>query len=654
MKIELAGWSSKGLRSPDLEVSFKRDGRVPHVAFVQMPNGTGKTTTLRLLRAALTGIATQWPPEEVLRFRRPSSDEDLGEFIVRLDVDNRPLTIRMAFDFDAQSVRYQTTFGSGQKESFSPPADVGRFLERHFVELFVFDGEFAEELLKPNAMRAKRAIDALFQLHLLDDISAAAEEEWHRATRAASAKGQAGYSRRRNRLDKLREQLRRVKKARKEAEQRTSALEAECEELSRKITTHIGDTEDQRRRLEEKQTEANAAKSAVDVTVTELLPILRKPTAFHPAFAKALVRLREHLDKLKLPASTSIEFFRELQEQETCVCGRPLDEASRAALAKRAASFMGEDYNGVLNSLKADIGSQVEPNCEGPAKDLSDHLTVLGERVKTRDKADSEVRVLRKRLIDSGGDAVKKWEEQRRQKQEEVDKLHQLIDDIDRLAEADDKEDTRCLQALKRYEAEAVRELSEITETLDLRVRTEVLKKLLAEAKAIAEKELRRTIIDSCNSRLRDVLSRDPPEIVEIAGSLRLKGQEGASVGQTQAIGYTFQTTLLSRSEHQFPLVVDSPANPMDITVRTEIARIVPQLCRQFVALTISTERLGFVDAIHKAADGDVLYLTAFRKTEGTKHLVAGLPAEGVLQTESGVLVEGQEYFNRFDLAEED
>ena len=54
MRIEVAGWCGEGLRCPDTAVELVRDGRVPQVSLIQMPNGTGKTTTLELLKATLS------------------------------------------------------------------------------------------------------------------------------------------------------------------------------------------------------------------------------------------------------------------------------------------------------------------------------------------------------------------------------------------------------------------------------------------------------------------------------------------------------------------------------------------------------------------------------------------------------------------------
>ena len=56
--MRILGWKAHGLRCPDHEIDCTdTDNNVHSVTLIQMPNGTGKTTTLALLRAALSGAA---------------------------------------------------------------------------------------------------------------------------------------------------------------------------------------------------------------------------------------------------------------------------------------------------------------------------------------------------------------------------------------------------------------------------------------------------------------------------------------------------------------------------------------------------------------------------------------------------------------------
>jgi DNA sulfur modification protein DndD len=149
------------------------------------------------------------------------------------------------------------------------------------------------------------------------------------------------------------------------------------------------------------------------------------------------------------------------------------------------------------------------------------------------------------------------------------------------------------------------------------------------------------------------ILERDPIKITKIDRCLHLKNQKTGSEGQMLSVGYTFLTTLLDRIKHDFPLFVDSPANAIDANIRRNIAQKIPQLCHQFIALTISTEREGFANTLEKKSTS-IKFITVFRKTEGTKQLQKNLPLSGVSETKNAIIIEDKEYFYQFDLEEEE
>ena len=100
MKISLLGWESEGLRCPDAKIDLGSVHSVPKVSLIQMPNGTGKTTTLTLIRAALTGEAVDWDRERVLQLQqRDDAKKTSGKFILRLAIDDQPLIFDLHCDF---------------------------------------------------------------------------------------------------------------------------------------------------------------------------------------------------------------------------------------------------------------------------------------------------------------------------------------------------------------------------------------------------------------------------------------------------------------------------------------------------------------------------------------------------------------------------
>ena len=169
MRIELAGWSSKGLRSPDVEIDLRHNGTLAPISLIQMPNGTGKTTTLELLKAALNSEATQWTAETVRKYQRLSENIVEGQFNANLRIDGRPLSFELTLNHEQGHARYRTTTaaeGDVVRGWNPPPA----FLSSKFIKNFIVDAEYCDVLLDPTHSAADLVIDALWQLDLLDDV----------------------------------------------------------------------------------------------------------------------------------------------------------------------------------------------------------------------------------------------------------------------------------------------------------------------------------------------------------------------------------------------------------------------------------------------------------------------------------------------------
>lgn len=654
MKIELVGWTSTGLRCPDVTVDFRtNDGRSgpAHVTLIQMPNGTGKTTTLSLIRAAMTGEAERWSPQEVSDFQRPEEDITEGKFTLNLLIDGRPLGLELFLDYETGKACYRTTSpgSGGVSMGWNPPPSARRFLDERFTRLFIFDGEFADRLLDPRESEATKAIDALCQLYLLGDVKEKAEAAWHRATKNKTGVTATALTHRRNRVADLTEAVRKVTSAAEAARGKRESLELEIGELRRKIDKEMGSQNSLNEELKDARAELRKWEELVEDSATLAMARIRQPHLLHEAFGDSLLQLKGQLDRLKLPASISSQFFDDLLEERECICGRLLDEASRKVIKERSSLYLAEETSGVLNSLKQDIALHLVKTDRLTPGDLAGTIFELAGRIAERQKAAEAERALARKGVDQSGEAVKAMQKLLEENTKESEELRELLAVIDRKPLPADDGNTYCLQSLRKQLKEAESKLAEITGTIDLHERTKVLQGIIELALEKSRADLQALLVQECNARLEKVLSRAPLQIESIGSCLTLRGQAGASVGQTLSVGYTFLTSLLNRGHHQFPLVVDSPANPLSIEVRREVGKIVPDLCQQFVGFTISSERAGFVGALAENAKS-IKYLTMFRKTPGTEQLERSLPASGVQHTSSCVLVEGKGYFDGFDV----
>lgn len=657
MQICLAGWASEGLRCPDVEINLRNAaGDAAHVSLIQMPNGTGKTTTLDLLNATLSHEAASWNADKVRSFRRPHDDTSVGKFRVTLLVDGRALTIELALNYENGTATYRTTTAGsgGVVPRWAPPAGLHKFLAPEFLNLFIFDGEFADRLFDPRKAQADKAIDALCQLYLLDQIIETADEEWQRRTRQSGAKTNVGLTKHQ---DSRRELLKRkieLQEARQRAASTVDVATAKIEELEKKIAERLNSVEATQTSHSDAQIELMSANAAVDRAASDVMRSMRMPLSLHPSIGEALENLRDNLDKLRLPENTSAQFFDDLITEAECICGREMTPGAKEEILLRSQGYLDAEESGTINALKHDINRYLSGPAEeaSPSETLQLALNELKEARRRQRAADQIVKDLTKKLIDAGDKELKAWEKELQDLKIQAADCSTMIERIDAPGDDEGSGPIWSLKAIEKQLREADRKIAEITETVKLKDQTDALRKILEQTKELARAKIRDDLVIETNERLKKVLSNDPLQISRIDRSLHLAHQTGASVGQTLSVGYTFLMSVLKRGNNDFPLIVDSPANPIDEGVRRNIGRLIPELCTQFVGFTINTERAGFVPAL-EAASNDIKYLTLFRKTAGTERLRSKLPSSGVTETDNAILVENSDYFSTFDVAEE-
>lgn len=409
MKIELKGWESKGLRCPDIAIDLLMNGGIAPISLIQMPNGTGKTTTLNMLRAAMSGEAEKWGEQEIKRFRRPGEENVNGVFSVHLLVDDKPLTFELTLNFEEGTARYRTTSpgSGGVVHGWHPPVTVHRFLTENFVRLFVFDGEFADNLLNNSMSEAEKAIDALCQLYLLDEIGREAEDAWQKASRNKSVKTDQGLGLWQKKEEKLKTRIHHITEAKKKAVVDIEKLHTEIIAFDTKITERMGNQKHLRDKYEEKKREENEAQKEVEKINIGVMGLIRQPQTLTTSFANDLIELKDQLDKLKLPSSTSSQFFVELIEETQCICGRPMNAEAKATIKEKAKRYLGEETSGVLNALKTDIDTMVMQDESSKESDLTSAIEALDLAITKKRQIEAVSRALWDQLIEEGDEEVK-------------------------------------------------------------------------------------------------------------------------------------------------------------------------------------------------------------------------------------------------------
>lgn len=662
--MRILGWKAEGLRCPDHEIDCRDGQNKPFgISLIQMPNGTGKTTTLSLLRAALSGAAANggWSRAHVKELRKKGGKNPDGIFELQLALNDKRITIIMEFDFETGRIDYKTTWGSGQEDGFNPPFELRRFMNDDFVNFYVFDGELAENLLSKQHTDAEKAVESLFQVHLLSRMAGKVSEYWDEKTRTVTAKDERGYTRRKNRLDEWRTRLSALEKQKSAFEKQLADINGDLRRHQERYDREITKEEDRAKKIKTAGDAVAQLMSRVRENAASVLDGMRDPQALSPAFATSMFELKSGLDRVKLPESAAREFFEELSDEIECVCGRPIDEAIRIVIRDRAQQYLGSDDVSLLNAMKSAIADAVGQSRRQPADDLSKDIDALSAQVIKRQGAQNELDELLHDAEQSDPDVMKA--------KEEIDSLKVTQKHIkDELRQFEGKDEKARLSRINTadpariFSIETIKEgidileiqVAEVTNTLALRQKRDALTGIIDSAHGKAREEIAAEIRDEANERIESLMPYNNIRIDEIDRCLVLRGQSGGSAGETLSVGYAFLATLFNRADqHQLPFVVDSPANPIDFDIRSNIGELLPKLTSQLIAFMISSEREKFLPSLKRDSNSDIQYITLFRK--GASHLEAKASANpSCVTTKDGFRVTDERFFNEFQLDAEE
>lgn len=653
-EIRLLGWEARGLRCPDHEVSFRRDdGTVYPVSLVQMPNGTGKTTTLELLRAALSGDGSDgtWDRARVKSFAKRENPQKDGLFVVTLQHNTKQITVRMKFDFNNGTVKFATTRREGMGDGFHPPKDVARFLRSGFVRFFIFDGELADHLLNQKMTDAQDVIENLFLLDLFRKVSERVGEYWERKVDGRTAKEERGFTRRRNKLRELRQRYAFLRKERARTSKELQEKQADLTSRETKLNATLSRKKQIGARLQAAEEAWRAASKVVEDTAEQCFELIQSPHCLAKQFADEMLTLKSSLDKAKLPESTAREFFEDLAHESVCICGREMTPECRVHIQAHASRYLGSEDIALLNAMKSDVATIVA----APNAVCSTQLDEMIDQLQTACRDEDDRRTERDALRSQGVSSDPELEAEQAAingLRGDVSSLSAQLRKFDDPTESSDDETSMCIKTISKLLKDAEQKVAEISQTIELKSRRDVLQKILFAANRYAREDLSADLCVEANGRVRQLLPSNNIRIREIGKSLVLVGQEGGSVGENLSVAYAFLATLFVRAEHKLPFIVDSPANPLDLAVRPRVGELIPSLGSQFVAFTISSEREGFLPSLERAAPGDIQYITLFRQG------VHPLPASGgdpgaVVHTVDGVCVRGRDFFKSFHLEKE-
>ena len=153
MDLKITGIRYENIREfENVELDFANgsNDNPHHISLVQMPNGTGKTTTMNLIRTTLLG--KEMDQDEVRSYQPSDFDAIEGAFEIDLVSSGEPFTLRLELDYEVGDHSYRhikpKEVGGGDMAGHFLPNELNNVITESFVDLFVFNGELTEEFIE--------------------------------------------------------------------------------------------------------------------------------------------------------------------------------------------------------------------------------------------------------------------------------------------------------------------------------------------------------------------------------------------------------------------------------------------------------------------------------------------------------------------------
>lgn len=611
MRIRILGWQYHNIRRMEnLTVDLtKEDGTVYDNSLIMMPNGTGKTTTLYLIRGILSGSATEWRASEVRSYRPPFSDVSEGSFILKMEFDQEIYHYILELDYETGRASYKTSSAmmeGGYEDGRRLPLflrDV--FKNEEFVNRFVFDGEQAKKTLNSGSKEAENAILYLYQLDKLEGLSRVIDK----LIREYQESSSGGSTARSVRVHKGKAERREhifldLQMDKKELENRLKGMKEKKKSYEKKYQDILAQDNRLKSVQEEFLQEKERNQEDIKQTVRGLLDSIRKPYNIQMDYHTRLKSLVECMQVLKLPKNTAQEFFKELAESKECLCGRCIGEQERKCILEKAKDYLGEDSLVVVNSIKRALN---EYEREDTAEIQEERLREL---LQEETQINQGLNRLAVQMAAEGNEEVLQLQEEVKNLEKEITESQRKIlrlSTTDYTSNTGLDENNNIPKAKIAWE-EARDNYLKASGTYEFTRRAEIMKAYVGNVRENALNRLKQYIVGETNKKIEELVENDIIFIKKIDGHLILEGKDGVSEGQTLAVAYAFIGTLFEHSQFEFPFIVDSPAAPMDLTVRREVADILPKLFQQTVILVTSGEKSGFAEEFYNR--DDVNYLT--------------------------------------------
>jgi len=613
MNLRIEGIRYQNIREfRDLELDFTTStGEPHHISLVQMPNGTGKTTTMELIRTILLG--SDLTEDDIYSFAPTEFEASMGKFEIDLRTPNEFFTLRLQLDYDVGTCRYRHTkpqeAGGGDRSGHYMPLQLNNIIQESFVDLFVFNGELTEDFLSRGKDEAENALKIVNFLNRMEIQKERIEQVVEEKQEGQNVTTEQGYKNIKKRVKNSKEQLRKLEGEKQQEEEKVKDLKQKITELEQEREELLAENEEQLQKYKRISGEIDEIKSTLQSEINTLLDQMRSPSRLNKDIAEDLQTLLKNMNIMKLPKSTSQEFFTELAESDRCICGNPIGEEEAEAIIDNSERYLSEDDIGVLNSLKDKLrGISKTENFDERFERLEKHRSELQEKQQELATIDLEDEDLNEKLED-----IAEEKNQKENDLEEAEEFLEMLTTNDTAIQEQYGLDWQTnIPLCKARRNKFQEQLREASGTVTFGKKADRLEDIFDDFIRRCLQKLKQRQIEKTNIKLERILGLSKVQVEDIDDSIIIEGREGASEGQSLSIAYAYLSSLFENSRVDVPFVIDSPAVSIDYDKREQVAQIISKLFDQLIIFVISPEREQFVDELQS----DNIQYTTIHKTE--------------------------------------
>lgn len=607
-------------------VKFARDTQ-RNVTVIHGINGAGKTSFFLALNWCLYGktvddikvidnvgelmskeaVKQAQPNEEVRTVVDVAFSHNGGRYSVRRElrgVKQVDGTVKLT---GPDTFEMMLTRPDGRAKPVSNPiGTMNAILPANAREYFLFDGEKIDTFAKPeSADQVRQAVYSVLKIEILE------RAQRHLNSLASDYRKQlkqiSGGE-----LRDLVERQEAAQKARESAEKRKSEKAQEIESANRKIDEieeRLRSSQNARslqQRRDELQRDLEQRRKDLEDLVNRVATLASTAHSLFakPAIDRALEVLDEKRKRGEIPSGIREQFVKDLLEEMTCICGRPVTDGSpehSRLLSLLQTRLAGSTEDDILNT-NALLRTFTLTSAER-TQEIESALRRRASQVDAIKEVDAALDDVGRQLKDSPLEEISKLEQKREEYQEDINDAMMDMGGLSNQIE----ERTRELRQLEKDIAHANKELNQ--------QRLLATKAELAQRGADAIADMRSIFADNMRQQLemktREIFKQliwkgshfqdvqlSPEFHLEVIDRYGLSAKPELSAGERQVLSLSFIAAMseiskgdrTAENDDEMPLVIDTPFGRLSSYHRNAITTHLPDLADQLVLFVTDEE----------------------------------------------------------------